>query len=472
MLHSALEDVAAHRTPGWPRRAATPASCSARGSRCSRRCRGSAWWWWTRSTTPPSSSRKACATPGATRRCCAPSSPAARWCSAPRRRRSRPGTTAAPGATSCVDAARARRARARGCPRCARSTCARSRTEHGLRRNRWSTRSARASRAREQSLVFINRRGYAPVLACEACGWAAGCTRCSARLVLHPTDRPPALPPLRRGRSAIPRACPTCGNVDLQPLGRGTQRVEETLAAPLSRTRASLRIDRDSARRRGELARTLEGIGRGEGDILVGTQLLAKGHDFPNLTLVGVLNADSALLSTDYRSAERLFAMLAQVGGPRRPARAAGRSAGADALSRAPAVRRRSIAPRLRRLRRVAARRARKRRASRPSFTKRRCAPRRRSSRPRWRFLSAAARAGAPCPRASQIYDPVPHVITRRAGFERAQLAGAVALAPGAAGVPRRLERARCPPPRRAACAGTSTSTRSNSTRCGREPSL
>ena len=96
----------------------------------------------------------------------------------------------------------------------------------------------------------------------------------------------------------MPRECPTCGNVDLRAVGRGTQRVEETLEA-LFPDASILRIDRDTARRRADLDRVLEGARQGEGDILVGTQLLAKGHDFPNLTLVGVLNADGALLSTD-----------------------------------------------------------------------------------------------------------------------------------------------------------------------------
>jgi primosomal protein N' (replication factor Y) len=165
----------------------------------------------------------------------------------------------------------------------------------------------------EQSLVFINRRGYAPVLACEACGWCAGCERCTGRLVLHASDRR-----LRchhcGSEHPIPRACPTCGNVDLKAMGRGTQRVEETLAARFPGARI-VRIDRDTARRRNELSQTLEAIRRGEGDILVGTQLLAKGHDFPNLTFVAVLNADHSLLSTDYRAAERLFAVLSQVAG-------------------------------------------------------------------------------------------------------------------------------------------------------------
>ena len=184
--------------------------------------------------------------------------------------------------------------------------------EHGLAA---SLRQAIAARlaSGEQSLVFINRRGYAPVLACEACGWSAGCMRCSARMVLHAADRR-----LRchhcGAEDAIPRACPTCGNADLRALGRGTQRVEETLAACFAGARI-VRIDRDSARRRDDMARTLRDVRAGGADILVGTQLLAKGHDFPKLTLVGVLNADSGLVSTDYRAPERLFATLAQVAG-------------------------------------------------------------------------------------------------------------------------------------------------------------
>ena len=146
--------------------------------------------------------------------------------------------------------------------------------------------------------------------------------------------------------AAIPRACPTCGNVDLKPMGRGTQRVEETLAARFPQARI-VRIDRDSARRRGELTRTLEGIRRGEGDILVGTQLLAKGHDFPALTLVGVLNADSALVSTDYRARRAPVRGAGAGRRPRRAARAAGRSADPDALS-APSAVRGARAPRLR----------------------------------------------------------------------------------------------------------------------------
>ena len=288
--------------------------------------------------------------------------------------------------------------------------------EQGIAPSLWSALAARLQR-NEQSLIFINRRGYAPVLACEGCGWAAGCTRCSARLVLHAADRR-----LRchhcGAESSIPRACPTCGNVDLKPLGRGTQRIEEALQARFPAARI-VRIDRDSARRRAELTRTLEGIRRGEGDILVGTQLLAKGHDFPGLTLVGVLNADTALVSTDYRAAERLFAVLAQVAG-----RAGRRSRPGEVLvqTRYPghalfgALARHDFA----------------------GFADSQLAERRAAGFPPYvfeaalraearkletalRFLREAAAAAA-VPDGVRVFDPVPNTLTRRAGLERAQL--------------------------------------------------
>ena len=274
---------------------------------------------------------------------------------------------------------------------------------------------------KEQSLIFINRRGYAPVLACEACGWTAGCGRCTARMVLHAPDRG-----MNRNGSlrchhcgaegAIPRACPTCGNVDLKPMGRGTQRIEETLAGRFPGARI-VRIDRDSARRRAELSRTLEAIRRGEGDILVGTQLLAKGHDFPALTLVGVLNADTALVSTDYRAPERLFAVLAQVSG-----RAGRRERPGEVLiqTRYPrhplfaALERHDFA----------------------GFADSQLAERRAAGFPPFVF-EAALRAEAPkletamaflkdmrvkAPEEVHVFDPVPNVLTRRANLERAQL--------------------------------------------------
>ncbi|MFH1044946.1 MAG: primosomal protein N' [Pseudomonadota bacterium] len=165
----------------------------------------------------------------------------------------------------------------------------------------------------EQSLVFLNRRGYAPVLMCPACDWVSGCTRCSSRMVLHLADN--RLRCHHCGASTpIPRHCPSCGNADVHPFGRGTQRVEATLAARFPQARI-LRIDRDSTRSKGSFSRMLAEIQDGRADILVGTQILAKGHDFPNLTLVAVLNADSALYCADYRAPERLFAQLVQVAG-------------------------------------------------------------------------------------------------------------------------------------------------------------
>ena len=165
----------------------------------------------------------------------------------------------------------------------------------------------------EQSLVFLNRRGYAPVLMCPACDWVSGCTRCSTRMVLHLTDR--RLRCHHCGANAgVPRHCPNCGNADIHPFGRGTQRLEATLIALFPQARI-LRIDRDSTRHKGSFSRMLADIHGGRADILVGTQILAKGHDFPNLTLVVVLNADSALYSADYRAPERLFAQLLQVAG-------------------------------------------------------------------------------------------------------------------------------------------------------------
>jgi primosomal protein N' (replication factor Y) len=165
----------------------------------------------------------------------------------------------------------------------------------------------------EQSLVFLNRRGYAPQLACDACGWVAGCPRCSAYVVLHKPER--ALRCHHCGwETRIPRACPECGNVDIAPLGRGTQRVEETLAKVVPGARV-LRIDADSTRRKGSAEALFSDVHAGEVDILVGTQMVAKGHDFRRVSLVGVLNADTALFSHDFRASERLFAQLMQVSG-------------------------------------------------------------------------------------------------------------------------------------------------------------
>lgn len=165
----------------------------------------------------------------------------------------------------------------------------------------------------EQSLIFINRRGYAPVLICTGCSWTSDCHRCSAKLVVHLKDQ--RLRCHHCGhQERIPAACPQCGNQDLTPLGQGTQRIETTLARIFPAARI-LRIDRDSTRRKHAWNEMRRRIHDQEVDILVGTQILAKGHDFPKLNLVGVINADSSLYSTDFRAAERLFARLTQVAG-------------------------------------------------------------------------------------------------------------------------------------------------------------
>jgi primosomal protein N' (replication factor Y) len=165
----------------------------------------------------------------------------------------------------------------------------------------------------EQCLVFINRRGYAPSLKCAACGWDAQCTRCSARLVLH--RHPPGLACHHCGHhERVPPACPSCGNVDLLPQGFGTQRLERHLRTLFPAARIA-RIDRDTTRAIGSFDAVRQRMHDRELDLLIGTQMLAKGHDFPRLTTVGVLGADNALYSADFRATERLCALLMQVAG-------------------------------------------------------------------------------------------------------------------------------------------------------------
>lgn len=167
--------------------------------------------------------------------------------------------------------------------------------------------------AGEQSLVFLNRRGYAPVLTCTTCDWVSRCKRCAANMVVHLKDQ--RLRCHHCGFEArLPLACPTCGNQDIRPFGRGTQRLEGWLAEMFPQARI-LRVDRDSAKSRKQWEKLLEQIYAGEADILVGTQMLAKGHDFPKLTLVGAVGADAALFAADWRAPERLFAQLMQVSG-------------------------------------------------------------------------------------------------------------------------------------------------------------
>ncbi len=163
-----------------------------------------------------------------------------------------------------------------------------------------------------QVLVFLNRRGYAPTLFCPGCAWIAPCTACDARLTVH----------LRQARltchhcgaeQAMPYGCPRCGT-ELRPVGEGTERVEATLAqlfplAPL------VRVDRDVIRRRGDIEKALNSVVDGHARILLGTQMLTKGHDFPEVTLVVVLAADQGLFGADFRASERLAQQIVQVAG-------------------------------------------------------------------------------------------------------------------------------------------------------------
>jgi primosomal protein N' (replication factor Y) len=165
----------------------------------------------------------------------------------------------------------------------------------------------------EQSLLLLNRRGYAPVLHCSACGWKSGCPHCSAWRVFHKADR--TLRCHHCGLTErVPRACPDCGNLDIAPLGRGTEKLQEQLAALLPGARVA-RLDADSTRGVGALQQQLGAVHAGEVDVLVGTQMLAKGHDFRRVTLVAAVNPDAALFSSDFRAPERLFALLMQAAG-------------------------------------------------------------------------------------------------------------------------------------------------------------
>lgn len=191
----------------------------------------------------------------------------------------------------------------------------RLRMEHGM-----SVQLLDAMRARlankEQVLIFLNRRGYAPALHCTSCGWVSQCPRCTTFTVLHRTT--PGRHQLHCHhcgfQQRVPHACPDCGDQDMQPIGRGTQRIEEHLGELFPEARVA-RIDADSTRKKGSAQALFASVHAGEVDILVGTQMVAKGHDFANLGLVGVLNADAMLFSQDFRAPERLFAQLMQVAG-------------------------------------------------------------------------------------------------------------------------------------------------------------
>ncbi len=165
----------------------------------------------------------------------------------------------------------------------------------------------------EQSLLLLNRRGYAPVLQCGACGWKSGCPHCSAWRVFHKGDR--TLRCHHCGYTErVPRACPDCGNLDIAPVGRGTEKLAEQLGALLPDARVA-RIDADTTRCAGMLEQQLAAVHAGDVDVLVGTQMVAKGHDFRRVTLVAAVNPDTGLFSSDFRAPERLFALLMQAAG-------------------------------------------------------------------------------------------------------------------------------------------------------------
>ncbi len=272
--------------------------------------------------------------------------------------------------------------------------------------------------AGEQSLVFINRRGYAPVLMCRACGWTSGCLRCSALLVLHLAER--RLRCHHCGHDApTPVACPDCGNTDLAPVGQGTQRVETALSQHFPQARI-LRIDRDTTSRRRAWQAMRQRIQDREVDILVGTQILAKGHDFPHLNLVGVLNADSRLYSDDFRAAERLYALLTQVAG-----RAGRGGVQGEVLVQTEFPHHPLYAALCRQDYRAFADSAlaERRQAGFPPFVYQALL---RAEAPRLAtalaFLAEAARMGRALDAHVSLYDPVPAALPRRAGRERAQL--------------------------------------------------
>lgn len=177
---------------------------------------------------------------------------------------------------------------------------------------------ARKLLQKKQSLVLINRRGYAPILSCAACGWLSGCSKCSSYMVMHKSSvlgKKTVLNCHHCGLiKEVPPFCPECGNAELGTIGQGTQKMEDYIQAQWPDAKV-LRIDADSSKKSAHAEDLFEQIHDGSADIIVGTQMVAKGHDYQNIGLVAVIDADSRLFSQDYRAAERLFAQLVQVAG-------------------------------------------------------------------------------------------------------------------------------------------------------------
>ncbi|MDE2461950.1 MAG: primosomal protein N', partial [Gammaproteobacteria bacterium] len=272
--------------------------------------------------------------------------------------------------------------------------------------------------AEGQVLLFLNRRGYAPTVMCHACGATLQCRRCDARLTLH-TDRQLQCHHCGTQRP-LPARCEHCGAGELGYFGFGTERIERVLAELFPNVGIA-RLDRDSTRRKGKLEALLDGVQRGDYQILVGTQMLAKGHDFPNVTLVGILDADQGLFGVDFRASERMAQLIMQV---------AGRAGRAERPGEVLVQTHHPEHPLLNRLVRegyasfAAAALAERRAAGLPPFAAMallhaqavtRAAP--------MAFLEAARRELAPaCGRQVQLLGPAPAPMERRAGRFRAQL--------------------------------------------------
>lgn len=165
----------------------------------------------------------------------------------------------------------------------------------------------------EQVLLFLNRRGFAPTLICHECGWVSQCQRCDARMTLH-LNRHRLVCHHCGAERSLDRACPDCGSIDVRALGQGTERIEKVLQREFP-DQGIARIDRDSTRRKGSLQTLLEDAHSGQCHILLGTQMLAKGHHFPNVTLVGIVDADQGLFAADFRASERMAQLIIQVAG-------------------------------------------------------------------------------------------------------------------------------------------------------------
>jgi primosomal protein N' (replication factor Y) (superfamily II helicase) len=291
----------------------------------------------------------------------------------------------------------------------------------------------------EQVMVFLNRRGYAPVLACTACDWKSECPHCSAYRVFHKIDRT-----LRCHHCGfterVPRACPACGNVDIAPVGRGTERLEEHLGELLAAVRRPgtvserfpegepvriARIDADSTRLKGTLQTQLAQVHAGEVDVLVGTQMIAKGHDFRRVTLVAAVNPDGALFSSDFRAPERLFSLLMQAAGR------AGRDAAHSEASEMWIQTWYPTHPLFQALKKhdyatfVASQLTERQQAGMPPFSFQALVRAdARSQEAAQAFLTAAAQAAETLPGADQVtvYPAVPMTIQRVANVERAQM--------------------------------------------------